>query len=408
MNNLDRMVEHKTKDSLFLQRTFSDFDRATIRLQEAFAGLEEKFESINKELEYKNVELGKALAEKDEVKDYLQNILESLTTGVIVTDMEGKITMMNRCAGQFTGVSVEDVRGRNASLLFEDKSPFDFQHFDGGLGKKLRLNGKTLEIFGSPVKTGSRKEIGKVVVLRDVTRLEKLEGMAKRTEKLAAMGEMAANIAHEIRNPLGSIELFASLLIKDLKGRKNRDRVSNIISSVRNMDNKISNLLLFAREQNPLMKKINIHNVLQEIVVFSEQIIEKENIVLTVNYENCDPVIVGDAEMLKQVFLNLILNALQAMPEGGDLHIETRISDMGDDNSNVGIRFMDTGIGIPVENIKKIFDPFFTTKERGTGLGLAIVHNIVDIHGGSIDVESNKGGGTIFNIIFPVAIQVDR
>ena len=328
--------------------------------------------------------------------------------------MEGKTTMMNQCAEAFTGFSREDAVEVSANLLFENKissdpeGRFGLKHFDGGLGEKIRLKGKILEIFGSTVRTGDGEETGKVIVLRDITRLEKLEEIVKRTEKLAVMGETAANIAHEIRNPLGSIELFASLLIKDLQEKKNRDRASHIISSVRDMNHKISNLLLFASDRKPSMKKINIHDVLKEITIFSKQIIEKGNILLTVNYENIDPIIVGNAEMLKQVFLNLILNHVQAMSEGGGLHIETRISNGNNKkrdphNPSVGISFMDTGCGIPAKNIKKIFDPFFTTKEKGMGLGLSIVYNIVNIHDGLIDVENNKDGGATFNITFPIA-----
>ncbi|MBW1718869.1 MAG: PAS domain S-box protein [Deltaproteobacteria bacterium] len=397
--------------TIFLQRAFEDFSQSTVKLQEAFTSLQEKFENINKELEYKNVELERALAEKDEAKNYLQNILKSLTTGIVVANIRGNVTMMNHYAEVFTGFAYEDARGEKAESLFDAGSFYDskrdFGLAIGGLSKKIRLRGRTLEVFKSPIKTNDGEEIGVVNVLCDVTRLEKLEEMAKRTEKFAAMGEMAANIAHEIRNPLGSIELFASLLKKDLKNEKNRDRVSHIIGSVRNMDNKISNLLLFARKQKSSMKKININNVLNEVLKFSEQIIKKENIILTVNHENVDPIIKGDAELLKQVFLNFILNALQAMPEGGNLHIETKVSDKTKEereinDSKVEIKFIDTGIGIPHEYIKKIFDPFFSTREGGTGLGLVIVHNIVDIHSGSIDVESNNGKGTAFNITFPL------
>ena len=397
----------------FLQQSFESFDRATTRLQKAFADLEEKFEAINKELDSKNIELQEALAEKEEISSYLQNIIESLTTGVIVADLEGKTTMMNQCAEAFTGFLREDAVGVNVNLLLENRFPsdpegrFDLKHFDGGVGEKIRLRGRRLEIFASAVKTENDEEIGMVIVLRNITKISKLEERVKRTEKLAAMGETAANIAHEIRNPLGSIGLFASLLIKELKEKKNRDRAFHIISAVKDMDNKISNLLMFARDQKPLIKEISIHSVLKEIIIFSEQILWKENIILIANYEDVDSIIAGNAEMLKQVFLNLMLNAMQAMPVGGNLYIKTRISSGNDEkknshNSNVEISFMDTGSGIPDENIKKIFDPFFTTKEKGTGLGLAIAHNIVDIHGGSIDVEKNKGGGATFNITFPI------
>jgi signal transduction histidine kinase len=406
-----RASNPRPEKTLLLQQSFKDFHLATERLQKAYASLEEKFESINKELKSKNLELQEALAEKEKISSYLQNILESLTTGVVVMDMDGKTTMINRCAEVFTEFSKEDAVGTDAQLLYENKISFgskgcfDFKPFYGGLGEKISLKGRILEIFGSPVKTETKEQIGRVIVLRDVTRLEKLKATVKRTEKLAAIGETAANLAHEIRNPLGSIELFASLLKKDAKEKKNSDRASHIINAVRDMDNKISNLLLFAGSQKPPMKTINVNNALKEIIAFSEQIIKKGNIFLTVSYEDVDPMIFGNAEMLKQIFLNLMLNAMQAMPKGGNLYIKTRTLggryEGGAHGSNLEIRFMDTGCSIPAENIKKIFDPFFTTKGKGAGLGLAIVHNIVDIHGGSIDVENNKGGGTVFNLTFP-------
>jgi PAS domain S-box-containing protein len=379
-------------------------------LQNAFARLQQKFENINRELEYKNIELERALAEKKEAKNFLQNILKSLTTGIVVTNVHGDVTMINRYAEIFTGFTYEDAKGEKVESLlgkgFRYNSAMDCG-LGVGLSKKIRLRGRTLEVFQSAIKTSTGEEIGVVIVLCDVTKLERLEEMAKRTEKFAAMGEMAANIAHEIRNPLGSIELFASLLKKDLKNEQNRDRVSHIIGSVRNMDNKISNLLLFAKKQKSSMRMINISDVLNKMLKFSEQIIKTENIVLTVNNENINPIIHGDEELLKQVFLNLILNAIQAMPNGGNLHIVIKVCDKRRaeediDDSKVEIKFIDNGIGIPDKYIKKIFDPFFSTREGGTGLGLVIVHNIVDIHGGSIDVESSNNRGTIFNLTFPL------
>lgn len=409
MNKPSNKIENRS-NTIFLKQAFADFSQSTIMLQNAFSRLQQKFKNINRELEYKNLELERALAEKDEAKNYLQNILKSLTTGIVVANVHGNITMINRYAEIFTGFTCEEAKGEKVeSVLGADwcyNSAGDF-----GLGlrlsKKIRLRGRILEVFQSAIKTNAGEEIGVVSVLCDVTRLEKLEEMTKRTEKFAAMGEMAANIAHEIRNPLGSIELFASLLKKDLKNAQNRDRVSHIIGSVRNMDNKISNLLLFARKQKSSMRMINVNDVLNKILKFSEQIIKKENIVLTINHENIDPIIRGDEELLKQVFLNLILNAIQAMPDGGNLHIETKVFDNrrkeGDiADSKVEIKFIDTGIGIPNDYIKKIFDPFFSTREGGTGLGLVIVHNIVDVHGGSIDVESSNNRGTMFNLTFPL------
>jgi signal transduction histidine kinase len=236
--------------------------------------------------------------------------------------------------------------------------------------------------------------------------------MNKRAEKLTAMSNLAANIAHEIRNPLGSIELFASLIMKEGRDQKARERASQIIRSVRNMDTTISNLLLFTRELNPVMKRVNLLNVLRAVVAFTQDIIEKENIVYSVSYADEDLYVEGDTELLKQVFLNLILNAYQAMPAGGHLHIETKMSEQKDKEGknhqpHADISFVDTGVGISPENIQRIFDPFFTTREKGTGIGLTIVHNIVGVHGGTIDVKNGKAGGTVFHVAFPLIKEFD-
>jgi signal transduction histidine kinase len=268
-----------------------------------------------------------------------------------------------------------------------------------------------LEIFCSPFKSPTGAAIGNVFVLRDITRIEKLEDMAKRTEKFAAMGEMAANIAHEIRNPLGSIQLFASLLLKNSPQKKDRERVVQIISSVKNVDNKISNLLMFTRKQSPKMKKIDLHDILSEVLDFSRQIMEQGDIAVSVKYADARACIDGDAEMIKQIFLNIILNAQQAMPDGGMLRIESIIlsgSIVPSEAPVIEISFQDTGPGIPEENLSRIFDPFFSTKEGGSGLGLAIVHNIISQHHGSVSVENSPQRGAIVNISLPLLIGVNK
>lgn len=394
----------------FLQKSFHEFNQATERLQNAFTNLERKFEEINKELEYKNQELKRTVREKEEVKDYLRNILESLTTGVVVTDLTGSITTLNRCAETFFGISQNQVTGKHIKVLFDNLTDFERMVLPGtehneNTWKKVNLKDRIIDVFASPMRDERGKITGTVFILRDITRIEKLEEMAKRTEKLAAMGEMAANIAHEIRNPLGSIELFASLLMKDMKNEKYQGRLSHIITSVKNMDNKISNLLMFTAQRNPIMRRINIHRIVKEVLQFSEAVIKQEGITLSVTYAGVEPCVRGDAEMLKQVFLNILLNSIQAMPDGGCLSIDTVVSRDHDGRrtgNNVKVTVSDTGVGIPRENLKKIFDPFFSTRERGSGLGLAIVHNIVHVHGGAIDVESRENEGTLFTLLFPL------
>jgi PAS domain S-box-containing protein len=396
----------------FLQQSFDNFNKATDSLKHAYANLEIKFENINRELEIKNLELKKTITEMEEMKNYLQNILESLTNGVIVTDTEGAIQQVNRCACIFTGVEERNMQGKQIRSLFDELSPekwkdiFPLEYFMGEGAHKIKLNGRTLEIFGSAVTAKNGERLGSVFILRDITRIEILEDMAKRSEKFASMGEMAANIAHEIRNPLGSIELFASLLMKDLKEKRDRDRVGQIVTSVKNMDNKISNLLLFTKTNAPRMECVNVHEVLKETLLFAEQLASTESISLGYHFTEGEPFVAGDVEMLKQVFLNIILNGMQAMPDGGNLYMETRFSDLDKAMPNgkpfLEIIFTDNGIGIPEENLPKIFDPFFSTREGTSGLGLAIVHNIIDMHRGAIHVDIGRGGGTVFSLLLPL------
>jgi len=396
----------------FLQQSFDNFNRATDALKNAYANLEIKFANINRELEAKNIELKKTVSEMEEMRNYLDNILESLTNGVIVTDIGGSIQRVNRHACIYTGIADADMQGKEISTIFDDMVPEwkrDISPAEQLIAEgtnKIKLKGRTLEIFGSTVTAKSGEKLGYVFILRDITRIEILEEMAKRSEKFASMGEMAANIAHEIRNPLGSIELFASLLMKDLKEKRDRDRVAQIVTSVKNMDNKISNLLLFTKTNAPRMECINVHEVLKETLFFAEQLASSDSITLGYHFTEGEPFIIGDVEMLKQVFLNIILNGMQAMPDGGTLYLETRFPDADKAASNatrfIEVTFTDSGIGIPEENLPKIFDPFFSTREDTSGLGLAIVHNIIDIHRGAIHVESSEGGGTVFALLLPL------
>jgi PAS domain S-box-containing protein len=405
------------QDLTLLQESFENFNKATAELERAYSRLEERFASLNQELEDKNAELLKTVAEKEQTKNYLHNILESLINGVIVTDLEGRIQTLNACAETFTNVRQADVSGHHISVLFETMPVGDWrsinlaEYFKGESGYKVKISGRTLEIFCSPFKSPEGSTIGNVFALRDITRTEKLEEMAKRTEKFAAMGEMAANIAHEVRNPLGSIELFASLLLKNLTEKRDRDRAVQIISSVKNVDNKISNLLLFTRRQTPQMKVVRLHRILADVMNFSEQIIEQAGTEVSVRQDPIDILISADTEMIKQVFLNVILNAQQAMPDGGKLCITTRLAPkslLEPQEKIAEVIFQDAGPGIAPADLSRIFDPFFSTKEGGSGLGLAIVHNIVSEHAGAISVENAPSGGMIVSISFPVVADGEK
>lgn len=236
-------------------------------------------------------------------------------------------------------------------------------------------------------------------------RMKKVQEQANRAGRLAAMGEMAVKIAHEIRNPLGSIELFASLLQKELEDNADLKPIcGHICSGVKRINNIISNLLLFIRpEQTPEMQVLDVHESLKDSLFFAEHLIHTNTgIDVVTRFADRPLKINGDPQLLSQIFLNLILNALQAMPDAGRLTISTDICDDVRGHKIVEIRFADTGCGIPLKNLSNIFDPFFTTKNKGMGLGLAIVHHITESHGGTIDINSSESQGTECIVSLPL------
>jgi signal transduction histidine kinase len=218
---------------------------------------------------------------------------------------------------------------------------------------------------------------------------------AKRTGRLAAMGEMAARIAHEIRNPLGSIELFSTMLIDDLQEFEEQKALAEHISAgVRSINNIVSNLLLFMRPDQQLDEQVlDVHEALKDSLFFAGHLLDGQDEIEVQTELTAETLFIrGDLELLKQVFLNLILNAIQAMSGGGQLHISSHKTSSYSDTALAEVHLVDNGCGIAPADMPKIFDPFYTTRKKGTGLGLTIVHNIIKLHGGSIDISSSADG----------------
>ena len=403
-----------------LSQAFQAFNEATQQLQGSYDNLKERVKTLDLELAKKNEELEKNLTEKEEVKNYLNNILESLTTGVIVLDKQGNITKFNKTAGWITGLAPESCLGKPLPDLFHDdlfenmvsrltktgEGPLSLdREIDTAQGRKLHIRASA-----SPVLDPNEAQIGTVLIVQDMTQVRHLEIEAQRNQRLRAMGEMAAGIAHEIRNPLGSIELFASLLKKDVEPDEEKLKlVEHIRSGVKNMDRIISTLLLFAKSPRPSQQKCDINRLLSKILEGSHDLVIPENIKIARKFGKTDALVNGDQELLKQVFINLIRNAVQAMPNGGELGVSTQKigsqstrTETGNDRRQfITITVSDTGCGITSEDLAKIFNPFFSTKDKGTGLGLCISHNIIKAHQGTIDAECETGKHTHFIVKLP-------
>ncbi len=225
----------------------------------------------------------------------------------------------------------------------------------------------------------------------------------ERTRRLTAMGEMAARIAHEIRNPLASIAIFASILERDLDGDSDKKRLaSHITKGVKTLDNVVSNMLLFVGSPVAHLNSLDIRDIIDDAIALTGGH-DKKGVKVNASFEG-QTIIPGDQGLLKQLFLNLFINSFDAMDEGGLLSVRTSVSNPTD--GFLWIEVKDDGAGIPKDLLDRIFDPFFSTKERGTGLGLAIVSSIVTAHKGFVDVKSGVGSGTTFVICLPLESEL--
>jgi len=405
-----------------LEEAFRVFTEASAKFEEHYARLEKRIAELNLELEEANGKLREHLEEKQRVYDYLTTLLESLPVGVIGLDPDGRIRSCNRRAAEILGVDSALTQRRNVLEVLE----WDGRTVQDPHGNPLRLEadplagatggcekagdaGHSFEILfsgsGAPRRRFLRLQAvptgdcgtASVVLIEDVTEMRRLEQQANRNSRLAAMGEIAMNVAHEIRNPLGSIELFASMLQRDLsEDARNSGLAAHICTGVRCVDHIVSNILQFARPQRLVCSSFDLKDLIEETLLFAEHALKQKGIRVERGYGKSPASIYADAELLKQMFLNLFLNAIHATGEGGALGVEVQPTP-----GAFEVRVWDTGRGLAPEIIGRIFDPFFTTRRKGTGLGLTIVHNIVSVHHGSIEADNRPEGGAVFSIVLP-------
>ena len=227
-----------------------------------------------------------------------------------------------------------------------------------------------------------------------------------RNERLSAINAITAHIAHEIRNPLGCIKLFASSLEKHGKHGDILEHAESITKCVKTINNIIANVgLLCKPEVKPCLSEIDIHSHLNESLFFTKYVLpDNENIVVQKNFSDAPLCIMGDTELLKQMSMNIILNAVQSIKTKGTIEITTgKNIEYGSGKQFAEIRYADTGSGIQESLLKKVFDPYFTTKDTGQGLGLSIVHNIVDVHNGKVHISKRHTQGTLIRVLLPLS-----
>ena len=358
----------------------------------------------------------------ERVKTLMRNVLESIPTGVLTLDSGGVVTSLNSAAERLLGVRasmvvgrpLEDALQRTAELAAWVRSALGgrglFQESDlsvsGTANRRL-----TLRVSAAELRDESGRSDGLVVLLRDVTEVSRLELQLRRADKLAALGTLAAGVAHEVKNPLHALSLNLHLLVQELGApQPSRPELENYVGILRSEIDRIhrivENFLRFSKPSIPEVKPLDLNALVERVLSLIAFEAAGHRIGIQTEFDPAVDSIAGDEGQLAQVVLNLVINALQAMPVGGILTLATRRED-----GWAELTVRDTGEGIPHELIPQIFDPYFTTRQGGSGLGLAIAHRIIEGHSGTIDVESKAGQGTTMVVRLPLtggATQVAR
>ena len=367
--------------------------------------LAERTIKVEKELEEQKIDFKKLEA----INKY---IVENINSGILTINSSERITSFNRAAEKVVGYKLDEVynkpidtvfpdlmKAKHYSIIPEETSASYFRVekiFKRKDGKELFLG-----FAASPMKEG-----GHIIIFQDLTRIKEIEEQLRRVDRLRALGELAAGMAHEVRNPLTSISGSVQVLKKSLMlDGENQHLMNTVIREAERLNALITDFLLFAKPATK-MTKIDLRDIINETVNIFKNSPESGNIDIQLKIED-GLIVEGDSRQLKQVFWNLFINAGNAMLDNnrdkGQWARGKIIVEATGREEDVEVTVSDTGMGIPPEDIERIFDPFFTTRDAGTGLGLAVVHRIIENHNGKIVVKSKKGEGTSFKITLPVA-----
>ena len=376
-----------------LNEAFQNFSTVSKSLENSYSLLQDRVAYLTTELEVRNQQLKEALDEAERNKDYLNAVLYNLEEAIVVVDPAGKVSLMNRSAEALLRTPLAAALGRPFAALDVRVTGEDTETLLEAGGERYQVIISRSDVVDS---VGCLR--GRVILIKDITRLRELELRHERNQRLIAMGEMAAKLVHEIRNPLCSIELFSSMLEKELTTTAHRDLARGISAGIGSLNNILTNMLFFARPNKSALKPIRLDQVIADAIGLLTPLMASRKVTIAASLAEFG--LCGDAELLKQVLMNILINAAQAMPEGGDIDIA-----MAQGPDGLSVLITDTGAGIARENLEKIFDPFFTTKDDGTGLGLVIASTIMQATGGYITAASEPGQGSTFTLHFPSGDQ---
>jgi two-component system NtrC family sensor kinase len=399
-SNLEEKVLEKTEE---LQKAYARLQTQQDELKNAYEELKQIHERLR------------------ESEEKYSDIVENAYDMIMTTDAEGTITSVNHKLTETVGYTADELLGSHMEKIIpssyaettktalrqviEKGSISDFETaLQSKEGRTIRV-----EVNASGIQRDD-KYVGMRAILRDIEQRKILEAQLLQSEKLSSVGQLASGVAHEINNPVGVISMFTQMLLETRKDQPDDPEVEKlqlIESQAEHIAKITKNLLEFARPKEFQIGRVDINKSIENTLELVKPHLHKQKVELVMNLAEGLPEILGDGTQLDQVFMNLTLNALHSMPEGGRLSISTTPATVDSgalENGGVEIRISDSGCGIPKEDLHRIFEPFFTTKKvgKGTGLGLSVTYNIVKNHKGSLLVESEEGHGSTFVIRLPV------
>jgi PAS domain S-box-containing protein len=391
------------------------------RLAVAFNEMAAQLSHQRAELEAAHAALRQRFAELSDLKSYTDHILGSFVSGLVTLDLDGRVVTVNPAAESLMGCRASALAGRPTTeafhhlpelrdLLLETlRTRVGVGPVSIGLGHG---DGPSVpvELTTAPLRGGEGQALGVVAVLRDLTPVRQLEEQLRRSDRLAALGTLAAGLAHEIKNPLTSIMTFSRHVGRRFDDERFRQRFQSVVPrELERINAIVDGLLRLARPARLVLAPVHLPPLLEQALELYAHQIETRRVRVHRAWTVGVPPIPGDAEHLYQAFLNLIANAIDAMEgeEGGTLTIRLgwpRDGAAGSRDDRLVVEIADTGTGIKPEETSNVFNPFFTTKPGGTGLGLAIAHKIIEDHGGTVTFRTAPGHGTVFAVALPLRV----
>ena len=390
------------EDEQFLLRAFRSFSETAGSLERSYARLREEVERLRVELEISDRDLARSLEENRKMREHLDRILAGLPCGVLVVSPGGQITRANPEAmrllelGSVSGSTVSDFWAlpSDAQQLLEKARQNEREQESSVTGDGGALHWRAARC--APIAGGDS-----VFILRDIDERKRLEETEARLRREQALAEISAVLAHEIRNPLASLELFAGLLAESELGAEPRQWVEHMQAGLRTLAATVNNVLHFHSLPEPERVPVDLGELLEWARDFLLPVAAQSHVVLSLQNHVSGVLLEADRHRLEQVLLNLVLNSVRAMPTGGWIELGGKLLD---DGESVTLSVADNGPGIPAENLARVFEPGFSTRPGSPGLGLAVCRKIVERHRGTIGAASDPGRGAKFTLIFPLGV----